>query len=582
MTIDAQKTTRVQNPPERYTPAQKPPAPPRPDRVTTSTPEREEDEPAMLAALKQNYSSPLENAIQATEGTAEMGEKPAHLAHALGAMTRGDKSGLWARPYLENIARQAYEREYGEGEMSPSYLDSWVDAWSGGDQDIPLARELNAQLGEHGVRSPQQGGVYDWHQAYGPDKLAPPQLGPNDCGVTASLALMRAVGLDGDQAAMFRDAQARGAHNGSEWAGPGSMPGYLKSFGVNAHTEPMNWQRIDQELAAGRPVVVSTRAHYFVISGKDERGYNMGSTGEKVGGGTHWSQADLNRYSSQHTMVVLDPEQQPPDQPRPPAFRVAPPRATNPRELWSGEEPSSTGSLPGPSLTGSRSEPSPTGGRPDPSQAWQSAGQQVGNGNANHTVQAGDTLWDIARRNGTTYQDIARLNGIANPDLIFPGQQLRLPGGANSDQSFPRQNLQPSAAQKTLAAGGMSGDPAQIARLTEEAAQRYGIPPDILKSIFYAESTWNPGAVGDGGHSYGIGQVYSKAHPGFDRQRASQDLAYQIDYSARLLADLYARSGNWRSAVRSYNGSGPAAERYADKVLGTIMPARPWTQWGVS
>jgi LysM repeat protein len=331
------------------------------------------------------------------------------------------------------------------------------------------------------------------------------------------------------------------------------MPGYLRSFGVNAHTEPMSWQRIDQELAAGRPVVVSTRAHYFVISGKDERGYNMGSTGQKVGGGTHWSQADLNRYSSQHTLVVLDPEQQPPDEPRPPAFRVAPSRASNPRELWS------------------QSEPSPTGSQPEPTPTRQPMGQQVaqpGNGNANHTVQAGDSLWDIARRNGTTYQDIARLNGIANPDLIFPGQQLQLPGA------------EAPAAQK--APGGMSSDPAQIARLTEAAAQRYKIPPDILKSIFYAESTWNPGAVGDGGHSYGIGQVYSKAHPDFDRQRASQDLAYQIDYSARFLAGLYARTGNWQSAVRSYNGSGPAAERYASKVLGTIMPSRPWTQWGVS
>lgn len=558
MTIDPQKT-RIQAQPERPRTSEKSSeTAPRPDRVTTSPSEREEDEPALLSGLRQNYSSPLENAVQATEGTAEVGDKPAHLAHALGALTRGDRSGLWARPYLESIARQAYDREYGQGEMPPGYFDSWVDAWSGGDQDIPLARELNAQLGEHGVRSPQQGEAYDWRRVYGPDKLAPPQLGPNDCGVTASIALMRAAGLDGDQAAMFRDAQTRGAHNGSEWNGPGSMPGYLESFGVKAHTEPMSWQRIDQELAAGRPVVVSTRAHYFVISGKDERGYNTGSTGQKVGGGTHWSQADLNRYSSQHTLVVLDPDQQPPDEPRPPAFRVGSPPSTNPRALWSAQEAA------GDSIRGSGSQAA------QPDETRQPSRQGPRNGN--HSVQTGDTLWDIARRNGTTYQEIASLNGIENPDLIFPGQELQLPGSGTK-----------ASVAAAGPAQGMTGDKSQIARLTEAAAQRYAIPSDLLKSIFYAESTWNPAAVGDGGNSYGLGQVYSKAHPDFDRERASRDVAYQIDYSARLLAQLYARSGgNWRSAVRSYNGSGPAAESYADKVLGSIMPARPWTRWGVS
>ena len=42
------------------------------------------------------------------------------------------------------------------------------------------------------------------------------------------------------------------------------------------------------------------------------------------------------------------------------------------------------------------------------------------------TVRAGDTLSEIAARNGTTWQELARLNGLQNPNLIFPGQQLHL------------------------------------------------------------------------------------------------------------------------------------------------------------
>lgn len=43
-----------------------------------------------------------------------------------------------------------------------------------------------------------------------------------------------------------------------------------------------------------------------------------------------------------------------------------------------------------------------------------------------YTVQRGDTLSEIAQRYGTTVQEIASINNIANPNLIFPGQVLRI------------------------------------------------------------------------------------------------------------------------------------------------------------
>jgi LysM repeat protein len=44
-----------------------------------------------------------------------------------------------------------------------------------------------------------------------------------------------------------------------------------------------------------------------------------------------------------------------------------------------------------------------------------------------YTVRTGDTLGDIGARYGVTREEIARLNGIEEPDLIFPGQELRIP-----------------------------------------------------------------------------------------------------------------------------------------------------------
>ena len=50
-----------------------------------------------------------------------------------------------------------------------------------------------------------------------------------------------------------------------------------------------------------------------------------------------------------------------------------------------------------------------------------------------YTVRSGDTLGAIARRYGTTVQALAGRNGIANPDLIYPGQVIRISGGSRTD-----------------------------------------------------------------------------------------------------------------------------------------------------
>ncbi len=49
-----------------------------------------------------------------------------------------------------------------------------------------------------------------------------------------------------------------------------------------------------------------------------------------------------------------------------------------------------------------------------------------------YTVQRGDTLSLIARRHHTTVQAIAELNSILNPDLVYVGQRLAIPGSAPS------------------------------------------------------------------------------------------------------------------------------------------------------
>ena len=53
-----------------------------------------------------------------------------------------------------------------------------------------------------------------------------------------------------------------------------------------------------------------------------------------------------------------------------------------------------------------------------------------------YTVQSGDTLSGIAAKYGTTYQHLASINGISNPNLIYAGQVLKIDGAATPAKTY--------------------------------------------------------------------------------------------------------------------------------------------------
>lgn len=54
-------------------------------------------------------------------------------------------------------------------------------------------------------------------------------------------------------------------------------------------------------------------------------------------------------------------------------------------------------------------------------------------GGGTYTVRSGDTLSGIAAKFGTSVAALVALNAISNPNLIHPGQTLRLPGTGTAD-----------------------------------------------------------------------------------------------------------------------------------------------------
>jgi LysM repeat protein len=66
-------------------------------------------------------------------------------------------------------------------------------------------------------------------------------------------------------------------------------------------------------------------------------------------------------------------------------------------------------------------------------------------GNGYYTVSRGDTLAQIARNYGMTVNDVMRLNGLTNPNFIWVGQQLRVSARVNA-LAVDEKNNKPSVA----------------------------------------------------------------------------------------------------------------------------------------
>ena len=62
-------------------------------------------------------------------------------------------------------------------------------------------------------------------------------------------------------------------------------------------------------------------------------------------------------------------------------------------------------------------------------------GQGENQAKTTYTVVVGDTLWGIANRYGVTVEELVELNHLSNPNLIYPGEVLLLPGGENQAET---------------------------------------------------------------------------------------------------------------------------------------------------
>lgn len=105
-----------------------------------------------------------------------------------------------------------------------------------------------------------------------------------------------------------------------------------------------------------------------------------------------------------------------------------------------------------------------------------SSSNTTSNNTTTYTVKSGDTLSGIASKFGTTYQKIAADNGISNPNLIYPGQVLKIKG-ANSTST-----VQNTTKTYTVKSGDtLSGIAAKYGTTYQELAKKNGISnPNLI------------------------------------------------------------------------------------------------------
>jgi N-acetylmuramoyl-L-alanine amidase len=189
-----------------------------------------------------------------------------------------------------------------------------------------------------------------------------------------------------------------------------------------------------------------------------------------------------------------------------------------------------------------------------------SSGEQSNQVRETYVVQPGDTLWSIASRFGITVAQLVEANRDSVPDqnLIYPGQELIIPGGVGgSGSAGDTPPPQPDPAPAT-------GD---IETLLTQTANAYGLDPNLVKAVAWQESGWNQNAVSSAG-ALGVMQVMPATGGWISEQLVGRPLDIGGSASENILAGvvylewLIRYTGSEDQALASYyQGPGSVSQR---------------------
>ena len=90
-----------------------------------------------------------------------------------------------------------------------------------------------------------------------------------------------------------------------------------------------------------------------------------------------------------------------------------------------------------------------------------------------------------------------------------------------------------------------------IVQLVDKIAQEKAVSASILHNVIACESSYNPNALGDAGHSRGLVQIYDNYHP-----NVTHEQAYDPEFAIAFLADAVknGRGYLWTCYRTQYGG----------------------------
>jgi soluble lytic murein transglycosylase-like protein len=77
--------------------------------------------------------------------------------------------------------------------------------------------------------------------------------------------------------------------------------------------------------------------------------------------------------------------------------------------------------------------------------------------------------------------------------------------------------------------------PRTVDELIHDSSIKYGVSESVMRTVIKCESNFNPNAVGDGGHSFGLVQIHLPSHPEVTQGQATNP-EFAVDFLANKLS----------------------------------------------